>query len=132
VAPKNRRYETAILITILATGRELPAREPAGAHLRGPGVEETGVGPTSVIAVFFGAQSVVVAGGYLAGNTGVASSLGVGSLLYALTYMVLAIRAVYDGTIARALAHTVVVLAFYWLATIVVAAATIVPVLFWA
>lgn len=31
----------------------------------------------------------------------------------------------------RASAHTLVVLAFYWLATIVVAAAIIAPVLFW-
>jgi hypothetical protein len=35
------------------------------------------------------------------------------------------------GTIARALAHTVVVLAFHFLATIVAAAAIIVPLLFW-
>jgi hypothetical protein len=38
---------------------------------------------------------------------------------------------VYGGTIARALAHTAVVLAFYWLATIVVVGAIIGPMLFW-
>ena len=84
-----------------------------------------------VFAVWFGAQAVAVAAGYLSGNTTVAFSLGVGSLLYALIYMVLALRAVYGGTIARALAHTVVVLALYWLATIVVTVAIIVPVLCW-
>jgi Protein of unknown function (DUF3667) len=84
-----------------------------------------------VFAVLFGAQSIAAAAGYLAGNTTIAFSLGVGSLLYAFIYMVLALRAVYGGTIGRALAHTVVVLAFHWLATIVVAAAIIVFVLFW-
>jgi lysylphosphatidylglycerol synthetase-like protein (DUF2156 family) len=85
-----------------------------------------------VFAVFFGVQSAAVAAGYLSGSTAVASVLGAGSLLYGVIYVVLAFRSVYGGTIARALAHTAVVLAFYWLATIVVAAAIIVPVLFWA
>jgi hypothetical protein len=84
-----------------------------------------------VFAAFFGAQSVAVAAGYLAGNATVAFSLGMGSLLYAFIYMVVALRVVYGGPIARALAHTVVVLVFYWLATIVVALVIIVPVLFW-
>jgi hypothetical protein len=83
-----------------------------------------------VFAAFFGAQSVAAAAGYLAGNATVAFSLGMGSLLYAFIYMVLALRVVYGGTIARALAHTVVVLFFYWLATILVAVAIVMPVLF--
>lgn len=44
--------------------------------------------------------------------------------------MILAMRAVYGTSTARAFAHTLVVLAFYWLGTIVVVAAIIVPVLF--
>ena len=84
-----------------------------------------------VFAVWFGAQSVAAAAGYLAGNTTVAFSFGVGSLLYAFIYMVLALRAVYGGTLRRALAHTVVVLALYWVATTVVTVAIILPVLFW-
>jgi hypothetical protein len=67
----------------------------------------------------------------LARNATVAFSLGLASLLYGFIYMVFALRAVYGGTIARALAHTVVVLTFHWLATIVVTAAIVVPVLFW-
>jgi hypothetical protein len=39
---------------------------------------------------------------------------------------------VYGGTIARALAHTIIVLTFYWLAMIVVAGAIVAPVLFWS
>jgi hypothetical protein len=44
--------------------------------------------------------------------------------------LILAMRAVYGGTGVRAFAHTLVVLAFHWVATIVVAAAIIAPVLF--
>jgi hypothetical protein len=50
-----------------------------------------------VFAAFFGAQSVAVAAGYLAGNAAARFSLGMGSLLYALIYMVVALRAVYGG-----------------------------------
>jgi hypothetical protein len=82
-----------------------------------------------VFAVLFGAQSLAMGAGYLAGNTTVAFVLGVGSLLYASTYMVMALRAVYGGTILRALAHTVIVLALYWVATMLTAAAIVVPVL---
>ena len=82
-----------------------------------------------VFAVWFAAQSMAAGAAYLAGNAAVAFSLGVGSVLYAVIYMVLALRAVYGGTVAQALAQTLVVLAFYWLATIVVAAAIVVPVL---
>jgi Protein of unknown function (DUF3667) len=83
-----------------------------------------------VFAVFFGVQAIAVAIGYLSGNTAVTSALAIASLLFSLGYMILAMRAVYGGTIARAFAHTLVVLAFYWVATIVVAAAIIAPVLF--
>jgi hypothetical protein len=83
-----------------------------------------------VFAVFFGVQAIAVAIGYLSGNTAVTGALAIASLLFSLVYMILAMRAVYGGTIARAFAHTLVVLAFYWVATIVVAAAIIAPVLF--
>jgi hypothetical protein len=39
---------------------------------------------------------------------------------------------VHGGTIARALAHTIIVLIFYWLAMIVVAGAIVAQVLFWS
>lgn len=84
-----------------------------------------------VFGAFFGAQAIAMAAGYVAGSTPVAVALGIASLLYAFTYMVVALRAVYGGTIARAARDTVGVLVFYWVATIVVAAAIIVPVLFW-
>lgn len=84
-----------------------------------------------VFAASFGAQAVAVAAGYLTGRATVTFVLGMGSLLYAFIYMVLALRTVYGGTAGRALAHTVVVLAFYWLATVLVAIAIVVPVLFW-
>ena len=84
-----------------------------------------------VFAAFFGIQSIAVAAGHLSANATVKSVLGLGSLLYAFVYMILALRAVYGGSTARAAAHTIVVLAFYWLATILVAAAIIAPVLFW-
>jgi hypothetical protein len=83
-----------------------------------------------VFAAFFGAQSVAAAAGYLAGNATIAFALGIGSLLYGFIYMVVALRVAYGGTIARALAHSVVVLALYWLATIVIATAIVMPVLF--
>jgi hypothetical protein len=83
-----------------------------------------------VFAAFFGVQSIAVAGGYLTGNTAVAFSLGVGGLVYAFIYTVVALRAVYGGTIRRALARTVVVLVCYWFATMIAATAIIVPVLF--
>lgn len=82
-----------------------------------------------VFAVLFGVQAIAVALGYLSG-TAVTGPLAVASLLFALISMILAMRAVYGGTIGRAFAHMLVVLAFYWLAAIVVAAAIIVPVLF--
>jgi dolichol kinase len=85
-----------------------------------------------VFGAFFGAQVLAVALGYAAGSDRVAAAAGVASLLYAVTYMVLAMRKVYGGTIARAVAHTMVVLLFYWLATAAVAAAIVVPVLFLA
>jgi hypothetical protein len=84
-----------------------------------------------VFAASFGAQAVAVAAGYLAGSRMIAFSLGAGTLLYAFIYMVLALRAVYGGTLPRALAHTVVVLALYWVAATVVTVAIILPVLFW-
>lgn len=83
-----------------------------------------------VLAAFFAVQSIAVAAGYLSANATVKSVLGLGSLLYAFVYLILALRA-YGGSTARAAAHTIVVLAFYWLATILVAAAIIAPVLFW-
>jgi dolichol kinase len=85
-----------------------------------------------VFGAFFGAHVLAVALGYAAGSDRVAAAAGVASLLYAVTYMVLAMRKVYGGTIARAVAHTMVVLLFYWLATAAVAAAIVVPVLFLA
>lgn len=84
-----------------------------------------------VFAAFFGVQSIAVAVGYLSGSTVVKSVLGIGSFLYAMVYMILAMKVVYGGTSARALAHTILVLAFYWVATIVVAGAIIAPLLFW-
>jgi hypothetical protein len=83
-----------------------------------------------LFAMFFGAQSIAAAAGYLARNTTVAALLGAGSLLYAAVYMILAIRAVYGGTIARAAAHAAIVLFFYWLATVVVSLAIVLPVFF--
>jgi hypothetical protein len=83
-----------------------------------------------LFAAFFGVQAVATTAGHLAGNPTGTFALVVGSLLYVFIYTVLALRAVYGGTIGRALAHTVVVLTFHWLATIVVTAAIVVPVVF--
>jgi hypothetical protein len=57
--------------------------------------------------------------------------LGIGSVVFAVIYMVVALRTVYGGTVIRALVHTLFVLFFYWLGAIVVTAVIIVPVVFW-
>lgn len=83
-----------------------------------------------VFAAFFGVQSLAVAAGYLAGNTAVAASVGVAVVVYALIYMVVALRVVYGGTMGRALWHTVVVLVAYWLVTLAVVLTIVAPVVF--
>ena len=57
--------------------------------------------------------------------------LGIGTVAFAVIYMVVALRAVYGGTVMRALVHTVFVLFFYWLGAIIATAVIIVPVVFW-
>jgi hypothetical protein len=84
-----------------------------------------------LFAAFFGVQAVAVGGGYLSRSETVAFIAGALSLIYALSYMVIAMKAVYGGTTARAVAHAFVVLGLYWLATIAVAVAIVVPVLWW-
>ena len=84
-----------------------------------------------LFAAFFGAQAVAVAGGYLSQSETVSVIARALSLIYALCYMVIALKTVYGGTTARALAHTAVVLILYWLATIFAAVAIVVPVLMW-
>ena len=84
-----------------------------------------------VFAVLFGIQSAAVAAGYLTRTTTVRVGLGLISLLYSLFYVVFALKAVYGGTILRAVGDTAIVVTLYWVATIMVAAAISVPVLFW-
>jgi Protein of unknown function (DUF3667) len=84
-----------------------------------------------VFAAFFGAQALAVAVGWAVGHPMVGPALGVAAFVYGLIYLVLAIRSVYGGTLARALVHAMLVLAFYWVATIVVAGAIVGP-LVWA
>jgi hypothetical protein len=80
-----------------------------------------------VFAAFFGAQAVAVAAGWAAGRPMVGGALGVAAFVYGLIYLVLAIRSVYGGTLPRALVHAMIVLAFYWVATIVVAGVIVGP-----
>jgi len=82
-----------------------------------------------LFAAFFGIQAVLAAARPITGESGIARVLGVTALVYVTGYAVLAMKAVYGGTIGRALAHTVVVGIFYWIATIVAAAAILVPLL---
>ena len=55
---------------------------------------------------------------------------GVAAIVYVVIYMVAAIRRVYGGTMMRAVAHTVAVLALYWVAMILTTIAIVVPVLY--
>ena len=84
-----------------------------------------------VFAAFFGVQAVSVGLGYLSGNQIVSAGLGVVSVAFAITYLTIALKAVYGGSIRRALFHTVVVLTFYWIAAMAVTALIIVPIVFW-
>ena len=84
-----------------------------------------------VFAAFFGVQALSTGIGYLAENETVSVLLGIGSVAFAVIYMVVALRTVYGGTVIRALVHTLFVLFFYWLGAIVVTAVIIVPVVFW-
>lgn len=83
-----------------------------------------------VFAAFFGVQAIAVAAGHVAGNGIIAPVLAVSSGVYGLAYTAAALRSVYGGTIRRALVHTLIVLFFYWIATVAVAAAIVVPVVF--
>ncbi len=84
-----------------------------------------------VFAAFFGVQALSVGISYLAGNEAVSALLGIGTVAFAVIYMVVALRVVYGGTVIRALVHTVFVLFFYWLGAIIATAVIIVPVVFW-
>jgi hypothetical protein len=84
-----------------------------------------------LFAAFFGVQALGVGLGYLSRSDVIAAGLGAVSTLFAPVYMVLAMRTVYGGTLARSLAHTALVLTAYWLASIIVTGAIIAPVLFW-
>jgi hypothetical protein len=79
-----------------------------------------------VFAAFFGVQALARVIGWVAGGTVEAVVVAI-SMMYAFGYLVLSLRAVYGGTTGRALAHAMFVLVFFWLATILVAAAIIVP-----
>lgn len=84
-----------------------------------------------LFAAFFGVQTIVVAGAWLIPSRVGDAALGICSLAYFVTYMVLALRTVYGGTAGRAVAHTLMILAGYWLATMIVVAGIVVPVVFW-
>jgi hypothetical protein len=84
-----------------------------------------------VFAAFFGVQALATGAGHLAGSPWVSAVLSAGTVLYYVAYAAIALRAVYGGTFGRALGAAVIVLVLYWLATIVTAAAIVVPVLFW-
>jgi hypothetical protein len=85
-----------------------------------------------VFAALFGAQALAVALAYPArGLVWAGPVLRAGSAVYILVYLVLALRAVYGGTIGRAVGHALMVLLFYWIATIATAMAIVTPVLFW-
>jgi hypothetical protein len=84
-----------------------------------------------VFAAFFGAQAIAVAAGWAVGHPVAGSALGAAAFIYGFVYLVLAIRSVYGGTVVRALVHAMIVLAVYWVATIVMAGAIVGP-LIWA
>ena len=81
------------------------------------------------LAAFFGVQAFATAVGYLAGRKEVTAAIGAATIVYVVIYMAAAMRSVYGGTTARAVAHTVVVLALYWMAMIVTTVAIVLPVL---
>lgn len=83
-----------------------------------------------MFAAFFGIQAIAVALGYVTGSARVTAVLGVASLVYSVGYLVLALRNVYGGTIARAIGHAAILLVFYWVATVAAAAAIVFPALF--
>ena len=84
-----------------------------------------------LFAAFFAVLAIGVGVSYLARNEIVSGVIGLGSIVFVVIYMMLALKVVYGGTSLRALIHTAVVLSAYWLATIVVTGAIIAPVLFW-
>ena len=76
-----------------------------------------------LFAAFFGVQAIADAIGFLSGSRIVAGALGAASVLYVLTYMTLALSAVYGGTRRRAVADTIIIAVFYWFATVITAVA---------
>ena len=84
-----------------------------------------------ILAAFFGVQAVAIAAGYLAGRQEVTAATGAAAIVYVVIYMAAAMRNVYGGTTARAVAHTAVVLALYWMAMIFTTIAIVLPVLNW-
>ena len=82
-----------------------------------------------ILAAFFGVQAVATLAGYLTGREGVTAVFGVAAIVYVVVYTVAAMRRVYGGTMVRAVAHTVVVLALYWVAMLLTTVAIVLPVL---
>ncbi|MGH8635602.1 MAG: hypothetical protein ACREUZ_00545 [Burkholderiales bacterium] len=83
-----------------------------------------------VFAAFFGVQALAVGAGYLVGRTWAVDAFGIASITYAVIYLVGAMKTVYGGTTARAIAHSLIVLFFYWVATVVTAIVIVLPVLY--
>jgi hypothetical protein len=59
----------------------------------------------------------------------VTAVFGLAAIVYVVVYTVAAMRRVYGGTMVRAVAHTVVVLALYWVAMLLTTVAIVLPVL---
>lgn len=84
-----------------------------------------------VFAAFFGAQAAAIALGSLADRSVVTAGFGAATLVYAFAYLAAALRLVYAGTLRRAIRDAVVLLVLHWLATVLVTAAILLPVVAW-
>jgi hypothetical protein len=83
-----------------------------------------------VFAAFFGVQALAVGAGYLVGRPWAVNAFAIASITYAVIYLVRAMKTVYGGTTARAIVHSLIVLFFYWVATVVTAIVIVLPVLY--
>jgi hypothetical protein len=83
-----------------------------------------------VFAAFFGVQALALGAGYLIGRTWAVNAFGIASITYVVIYLIRAMKTVYGGTTARAIAHSLIVLFCYWIATVLASVAILLPVLY--